>query len=96
MEIEVTPDYRITSDEYQYIVEKRVVRKEGSKARPWRAFAYYTGLETAVQGLYDRLLRDSNAATAGELLAEAKQAVGALQLALAPLYQIELREVDHD
>lgn len=51
MIININPDWRIRSDPYNWIIEKR--RKGGAKER-WNAMGYYGDLDGAVLGLVQR------------------------------------------
>ena len=52
--IQINSDWRIRSDPYNWIIEKR--RTGGSKER-WNAVGYYGDLDTAVLGLVQRRVR---------------------------------------
>ena len=54
MIIQINPDWRIRSDPYNWIIEKR--RKGGAKER-WNAIGYYGDLDGAVLGLVQRRIR---------------------------------------
>ncbi len=54
MIIQINPDWRIRSDPYNWIIEKR--RKGGTKER-WNAVAYYGDLDKAIVGLVQRRIR---------------------------------------
>ena len=49
--ININPDWRIRSDPYNWMIEKR--RKGGAKER-WNAMGYYGDLDGAVLGLVQR------------------------------------------
>ena len=64
--IQVTQDYRITSDPLQWIIQKfSHVEKTG--AEKWKPVGYYVSPEQAINGLYKLLLRESDATTLAEL-----------------------------
>ncbi len=54
MIIQINPDWRIRSDPYNWIIEKR--RQGGAKER-WNAVAYYGDLDKAIVGLVQRRIR---------------------------------------
>ncbi len=54
MIVEVNPDWRIRSDSYNWIIEKR--RTGGAKER-WNAVGYFGDLDEAVLGLVQRRIR---------------------------------------
>ncbi len=54
MIIRINSDWRIRSDPYNWIIEKR--RKGGAKER-WNAMGYYGDLDGAVLGLVQRRIR---------------------------------------
>ncbi|MEK0286501.1 hypothetical protein [Caldifermentibacillus hisashii] len=88
LKIEVTPDYRITSDTLNIIVQKRYTvdptkspnwpRMQAEGASPklrteWRDEGYYETLEGAVNGIIDRHLKESDAESLTELLMEIRK-----------------------
>lgn len=88
LKIEVTPDYRITSDMLNIIVQKRYtvdptkspnwprMQAEGADPTPrteWRDEGYYETLEGAINGIIDRQLKESDAESLPKLLMEIRK-----------------------
>ena len=69
MRLQIDNDYRITSDRYQWIVQKRRTRtKGGRKISDWQAQSYYPTLRSALAQLGERMVRESNADTVVDAL----------------------------
>jgi hypothetical protein len=92
MIIPITNDYRITADEYQWILQKlsgtRKNRKTGELEPNWKDKGYYNSLEHLANDLCTRMVRTSSASTIAELEQEYKNAVALLTHALAPQFHI--------
>lgn len=88
LKIEVTPDYRITSDTLNIIVQKRYtvdptkspnwprMQAEGADPTPrteWRDEGYYETLEEAINGIIDSQLKESDAGSLTGLLMEIRK-----------------------
>lgn len=85
MNVEVTADYRITSDSMNVIVKRKHIvdptkspnwakmQAEGHNGEPrieWREVAYCRTLEKALNWIGEQIVRDSQAETVEELLDE--------------------------
>lgn len=99
LKIEVTPDYRITSDTLNIILQKRYtvdptkspnwarMQAEGADPTPrteWRDEGYYETLEGAINGIIDRQLKESDAESLTELLIEIRQIRDKIREVLRP------------
>ena len=62
MIIPINEQYRLTSDEFQWIIQKRRTRKG---KEDWEAHLYYPSLKAAVEGLGELMERQSKANTRG-------------------------------
>ena len=60
MIISINEQYRITTDPYQWIVQKRRTRNGGEA---WESQTYHPSFESALQSLGERLVRGSDAET---------------------------------
>ena len=60
MIIPINDRYRITSDEYQWIIQKKRNRKG---KEDWQARLYYPTLKAALEGLGELMVRQSDVAT---------------------------------
>ena len=69
MRLQIDNDYRITSDRYQWIVQKRRSRvQSGKRTSDWEAQSYYPTLRSALAQLGERMVRESNADTVVDAL----------------------------
>jgi hypothetical protein len=88
LKIEVTPDYRITSDMLDIIVQKRYtvdptkspnwtrMQAEGADPTPrteWRVVGFYETLDGALNGIIERQIEESDAESLTELLMEIRK-----------------------
>ncbi len=76
MIIEINPDWRIRSDPYNWIIEKR--RKGGARER-WNAVAYHGDLNHAIIGLARRRVQVLEGTYQAEALAPLCRALAALE-----------------
>lgn len=91
LNIQVSADYRITSDPMNFIVEKRhlvdpskspnraaleAAGKSMAIRETWREAAYFGTLENAVKWTVNQRIRESDAGSMDEVLAEIKRIHG--------------------
>jgi len=81
MIIPINDRYRITSDEYQWIIQKMRNRKG---KEDWQARLYYPTLKAALEGLGDLMVRQSDVATLADALVEVENVTTTLSQALTP------------
>ena len=81
MIIPINDRYRITSDEYQWIIQTKRNRK-GKK--DWQARLYYPTLKAALEGLGELMVRQSDVATLADALAKVENVATTLSQALTP------------
>ena len=81
MEIPINEKYRLNSDEYQWIVQKRRSRK-GKVA--WTNLEYHSRLDSAVRSLGELMVRRSKANTLVDALKEVETIATTLSHALTP------------
>ena len=60
MIIPINSQYRIISDEYQWIIQRKRTRKG---KEDWKAHTYYPKVKAAVEGLGELMVRQSKANT---------------------------------
>ena len=84
MIIPINERYRITSDEYQWIIQKKRSRKGGED---WESKLFFGTFEAAVKDLGELMVRRSKANTLVDALAEVEKVATTLSQALTP--QIE-------
>ena len=85
MIIPINERYRLTSDEHQWIIQKKRYRNE---RECWESRLYYPNLNAAVKGLGEMMVRQSKADTLAPIALEAVENVATtLCQALTP--QIE-------
>ena len=87
MEIPINEKYRLSSDEYQWIVQKRRSRK-GKLA--WTNLEYHSRLDSAVRSLGELMVRRSKANTLVDALKEVETIATTLSQALTP----HIEEID--
>ena len=81
MIIPINARYRIVSDEYQWIIQRKRTRKG---KEDWQARLYYPTLKAALEGLGDLMVRQSDAATLAAALAKVENVTTTLSQALTP------------
>ena len=81
MILPIDDNYRIVSDPYQWIVQKRRTRKG---QEDWKALAYCTTVEHAVNELAQYQIRASDTDNLKDSLAEVEDVVTTLYRALTP------------
>ena len=84
MRIKINEEYRIITDQYQYILQ----RATNAESDRWLPFAYYTSLTGAVNGLLERDLKSSDVETLEGALARLKQLHAEIISALLPEYRV--------
>ena len=92
MIIQVNDRYRITADSRSYILEQ-VRTRDGVSA--WKPIGWYRSLEQLVAELGERLVRESDAAGAGEVLQAIENARATLSRALTPKFEVVVRGVNY-
>ncbi len=74
MRIPITDQYALTSTEYAWAISKSKKRKHhGKDVTDWEAIRWYSTLEGAAKALGDMMLRQSDATTLAEAMAEVER-----------------------
>ncbi len=81
MIIPINDRYRITSDEYQWIIQTKRHRKG---KQDWQARLYYPTLKAALEGLGELMVRQSDVATLADALAVVENVTTTLSKARTP------------
>ena len=81
MIIPVNEQYRLRSDEYQWIIEKKRTRKG---KEDWQGRFFYTTVKAAVEGLGELMVRQSKANTLVDALEAVENVATTLSQALTP------------
>ena len=81
MIIPINARYRIVSDEYQWIIQRKRTRKG---KEDWQARLYYPTLKAAVEGLGELMVRQSKADTLVSALGAIEDIATTLSHALTP------------
>ena len=81
MIIPINVQYRIVSDEYQWIIQRKRTRKG---KEDWQARLYYPTLKAAVEGLGELMVRESKAQTLTDALTHVDHVATTLSQALTP------------
>ncbi len=70
MKLQLDKNYRIESDEHNYILVRRQQSSSGSKrkSKPWRADGYYADLGQALKEYGRHKIKETDATTLNELL----------------------------
>ena len=84
MEIPINEKYRLSSDEYQWIVQKRRSRKG---ELDWTNLEYHSRLDSAVRSLGELMVRRSKANTLVDALKEVETIATTLSQALTPQFE---------
>ena len=92
MKIQISDDYRITSDSMQWMVQKydgmRTVRDGDGTQERWSTIGYYGTLDGAVRELHQRLVRVSDATTFADAMHIAQDALTGITRALSPQFKV--------
>ena len=86
MIIPINTQYRIVSDEYQWIIQRKRTRKG---KEDWRACLYYPTLKAAVEGLGELMVRQSKADTLVSALVAVEEVATQLSQALTPKIEVK-------
>ena len=87
MIIPINARYRIVSDEYQWIIQRKRTRKG---KEDWQARLYYPTLKAAVEGLGELMVRQSKADTLVPVaLAAVEEVATQLSQALTPKIEVK-------
>ena len=89
MILPIDDKYRLAADRYSWSIQERrgIDRKTGGIR--WESIAWYPNLSQTVDGLYDLVLRTSNANNLAEALQVAKQTTATLVQALSPTFEVK-------
>ena len=79
MELNITEEYKITSDPHQWVIQRKRTRKGTTE---WRSLHYFPTLEQAVRGLGELMVRASEARTVPEALRDVQDVATQLSQAL--------------
>ncbi len=88
MIIPINTQYRIVSDEYQWIIQ-RIRSRKGKE--DWQDRLYYPDLKAAVEGLGELMVRQSKADTLVSALAAVEEVATQLSQALTPKIEVKTR-----
>ena len=84
MIISINEQYRISTDPYQWIVQKKRTRN-GREA--WGSQTYHPSFDAALQSLGERLVRESDAETLAQALVVVENVTTTLTQALTPRFE---------
>ena len=79
MKLRINDQYQITTDEYQYIVNRKRTRKG---KLDWDAESYHPTFQGALQHIGERLVRDSDAQTLADAIADVENVTTTLSQAV--------------
>ncbi len=90
MNIRITEDYRLTSDPYNFIVEKRSIAGEKAKnpgEELWKQISCHGSAERACKAVLKHRLLDSDAQSLQELIAVCRSTQEAIEASVSCLSQ---------
>ena len=85
MIIPINEQYRITTDPYQWIVQKKRSRKG---KEDWESQTYHPSIQSALQSFWEFMVRQSDATTLTDALVEVENVTTTLSQALTPQFQV--------
>ena len=85
MIIPINQQYRIATDPYQWIVQKK--RSRNGK-EDWESQTYHSSIQSALQSLGEFMVRQSDAASLTDALVEVENVTTTLSQALTPQFQV--------
>jgi orotate phosphoribosyltransferase-like protein len=92
MIINLDDNFRLTADKYQWIMQKKRMRKNkdtGDESVDWKSISYHATPTQAINFHADRLLRASDCTGVTEALAECNRITTALTDALTPHFEVK-------
>jgi len=90
MMIPINDRYRISSDRYQWMIQEARTRK-GEKV--WESKWFFGTFPAAVKGLWELMVRESDAQTLVDALADAEKITTTLSQALTPQFEVTQGEI---
>ena len=84
MKLQITDQYQITTDEFQYIVNRQRTRR-GKLG--WDPESYHPTFQGALQSIGERLVRGSDAETLADAIADVENVTTSLSQALRPYFE---------
>ena len=90
MIIPIDEQYRIATDPYQWMVQKKRTRRN---KEDWQSQTYHSTFESAVRELGERMVRTSDAQTLVDALADLENVITTLSQALTPHSELILEAV---
>ena len=92
MDIPVTDEYRISSDQHSWMIEKPRSRiRNGKPIKVWEPIRWYPTLEMTVNGLGELMVMALDAQTFTDALVEIENVSATLCQALHPHYEVKPR-----
>jgi len=91
MSLPIDDEYRIASDGVQYMIQKHLHATE-KREEGFQSVGYYSSLQGAVQGLSERMLRESDAHGVIEVYAAMKRITATLTDALTPQFEVKVKQ----
>lgn len=89
MILPINDEYRISSDRYQWIIQKSRQRKRnGELVTEWRSESFFSKFEGAIQELGERMVRESEAVGLTRALEDVERVVTTLCQALPAHIQV--------
>ena len=89
MIIQIDEQYRVTTDPYQWIIQKRRTRKG---KEDWESLTFHSSPDAAIQSLREQLVRVSDAQTVADALRDISRIDTTLSRALTPTFKVRLAD----
>ena len=93
MIVPINAQYRITTDPYQWIIQRKRTRK-GNEV--WESQTYHPSVDAAVRSLGERMVRESKTQTLVDALKAVETIATTLSQALTPRLQGVLEVTDRE
>ena len=91
MMLTIDENYRITTDPYQWIIQKKHIHQK-TKEEYWKNDSFHPNIEYAVRHLGRKMLRESEASTLSDALLEIDLIASKLHQALDVDFEVKRRE----
>ena len=95
MILPINSQFRINSDEYNWMIQKpRCRKRNGKPIKEWESIRWYPSLEMTVNGLGELMVMTSDAQTLTDALLEIEYVSATLCQALHPHYKVTPRGIE--
>lgn len=93
MILPINEKYRIEADSLSWMIQSKATRKrDGQSIEEWRSVSWHSSLQSALQGLAERMIRSSDAQTVADAIADVKAVCAELSEALQPKFTVTVNK----